>query len=988
MNKKSFLLAAAVLFSAFQLSGTPFDREFPSWQKFSRKKVFSDSQHKAAGSVSVRIENGGTLQRYFDLKPDTEYELTFYVKGKNIDGSGDNGARIMLYDGKKKWGRFSSDQYRSKPDSGTFDWRLGKGVIKSAEWGKRIRISLALRGKGTVWFDEVYLKETGKTEKIKSFRQTFTDGYQQLALVPGGCLGFFEPGEKVEFTVYSKSKSKNLEYALTVKDENNRLIFTVPRKKLDAKFSIPGQPAGYYVVSADFYADGKKARSLQSAFTVSKQFQKRDPFFQVGFGAHQSFHEALKRIGAGAICLKFSWQNLNTTPASYWKYNYESKYKRFIESGDYELIACIGCAIPRKFISQQQQKDGYPLLSDRAFEFRRQYIDLALKTLNGKVKTWQFQNEIPSSATIKHKFAGTWSEAMFNFAILTRMGARQVRKTIPDAFIRAGGNNVQKNLKTIEPIVLGDIVDDFDQYFVDAYTGNWDLCKGKCLIPEVSLMSFYQEASALAASLGKSKYIGNAESGYCIPYGSPFDQGLAITQAEMTSRLILISKAGPVSFFEIHKPGDPLISSKEPNDTAGCMNTVWKPVWFGKKYFQVPLPGSAVYATAAHELSFTRNHSYFHEDRIYGASFEKADGSTLLVLWNIEKAVPFTFDFPSEVRMVNMYGRESRLPAGKHTLTLSPSPVYLTMKTPVDKLTQQVKKAFADQTPKFRCTGYFTGKDTAQIFIRNLSRVTRKGTLQGEKITLLPDKIFEAKVKTAAGKVQFKADSGETIDITPAQGLFQKVACVKSKPVFDGSGSWVKDLPKGTLSYPDDIRPIGALQQELCYFQTPFNPNGHNVSANYWIACDDRNFYFAADVDDPVHLQRHKGVDIWRDDSIQFVFDMGNPVPHELNHPGEEVRRSLLNFGMALTRNGPELVKFLGKDAGLKNYPVKITRRNNRTFYELSIPFSALGGKPDRFGFVIFDNNYVTKKSSPYRLEFSSGVVGSVDSSKLKQLQY
>ena len=195
-------------------------------------------------------------------------------------------------------------------------------------------------------------------------------------------------------------------------------------------------------------------------------------------------------------------------------------------------------------------------------------------------------------------------------------------------------------------------------------------------------------------------------------------------------------------------------------------------------------------------------------------------------------------------------------------------------------------------------------------------------------------------------------------------------------------------MPKGTLSYPDDIRPIGALQQELCYFQTPFNPNGHNVSANYWIACDDKNFYFAADVDDPVHLQRYKGVDIWRDDSIQFVFDMGNPVPHELNHPGEEVRRSLLNFGMALTRNGPELIKFLGKDAGLKNYPVKITRRNNRTFYELSIPFSALGGRPDRFGFVIFDNNYVTKKSSPYRLEFSSGVVGSVDSSKLKQLQY
>ena len=105
-----------------------FDKELHLWKKSSPKQVFIDRDCKAAGESSIRIEKGGTFSRVFELKPETEYELTFYVKGKGIESGKNLGGRIMLFDGKKKWGRITSGTMgRGTLETGTFDWRLGKG---------------------------------------------------------------------------------------------------------------------------------------------------------------------------------------------------------------------------------------------------------------------------------------------------------------------------------------------------------------------------------------------------------------------------------------------------------------------------------------------------------------------------------------------------------------------------------------------------------------------------------------------------------------------------------------------------------------------------------------------------------------------------------------------------------------------------------------------------------------------------------------------
>ena len=941
-GKKIALILFMAVLSAWGEEDTAFDKDFASWETSSDRDVVRDTGNKVRGSSSIRIENGGTAVLPVELEPNTEYELTFYVKGKDIQsGTYKQGKQVKPYGGRiqlhdnKRWIRITTDPMKGKLETGTFDWRFGRRIIKSSTWkNKVVNIELAVRGKGTIWFDEVQLKKVRKINTA-SFRINYDNAIQSLALVPQGCFGFFEPGEKVEFSVLCKSHAKKLEYAYKVKDENGRQILSVPRKALETKFTIPGQPCGYYVVEADFFANGKKSRSLQSAFAVSRRIEKRDPFFRVGHGAHQSFYDAFKRIGVGSVCLKMSIPNKDETVDAQWKHH-QKLYKRFFDGKDFELTLTTIVQRRKKMRTKEQIADGWPLLNDERIQVYLQYLDLLLSQFKGKTKQWQFQIELPTSASPKGIHEGTWSESMSNFMVVTRIGSRRVRKADPSIKILVGGNNLQRNTWTIEKIVMGDLVNDFDQYIIDAYTGQWDMTTGSSPIPEIGKMSFYQDASKLSQSLGKGKIIGNAESGYCISYASPFDRGLALTQAVYTARQLIITKAAPVSFFELHKLGlEP--GNKEHKDSDRIMTTVWKPVWFNNKMYQVPLPGGAMYAAAAAQLAFVKNPIYFHEGNNYAAVFSKPDGNSLLVLWNIEKEFPFSFTFPAATRMVSMYGRESVIPAGKHTLNLTWAPIYLTLKQPPKELAKRVSDELKNQSPQIRCCGYEIDPGLVKVFVRNISSRTQSGSVLGRKISVPPQQTLSFEVKTSSGDLYFQSDSGRKYKIDLRKDHFVKIPYLAHKPVFDGSGKWLAGLKKRTLSYPNDIYPTSALQEELGYFKSArSNPNGHNVSADYWIAYDRDNFYLAVDVDDPIHIQRHEGANIWRDDCLQFVFDnREHHSPRELADLTEKLNRPAYNFAAALTRQGPELVNFSKGKFDASGCKANVVRKGKHTFYEI-----------------------------------------------------
>lgn len=819
---------------------------------------------------------------------------------------------------------------------------------------------------------------------VNVFRKQYSKAVAQIALIPEGVFGFFDPDQEVSFRVLVESSAKNLEYQLTVKDESGHEVYRIPRKKLEETFRIPGQKIGYYTLDAEIFADGKLAYFIQSAFAVNVPVKKLDPFFQFSYGAFPEMIPGLKRIGGGSIVLKSSRllypAVVKKVSAEELAEQFLKEQKLFLDDPDLELAISVGATLQSSFRSKEDFKAGWPLMSDAMLKHMLDYVKLVHKRTRNRVREWTIGCEIPSNATGK-KHCGTWTEAMFNLMIRARMVSRALKAADPKIKIAVGGNNRQEFTDTVERIVMGDLVNDFDVYFIDGYTGNWNMILGQHSIPELRLMDFYKAASNLSASLGKGKIIKNGETGYAINYGARFDRGLAIEQAYLTARTIIITRYGPVSRFELHVPAKKQIWNFSRKDDSVCMTTCWKPFRFGngQNFYHIPLPGGAMYATVTAELSYAKSLAEVKNGNIYSYLFQKPDGSVLITLWNIAEEQRFICDFPADTSAVNMYGRT--IPV--ENLNIGKSPVYITVKMPPAQAVELIKKAVLSNTPEFRCRA-----TDGQVYIRSYAKTTKVCALQlpGQpeiKVKLRPWKMNVIKAKVT-GKGKLVAPDGREYPVPLEKVDYHTISRIKSRPVFDGSGKWLAGLPAGLLKYPENIRPAEALQPERRYFKTSFNPDGHNISAQFWTAYDEEYFYLAVKVDDPVHQQRQTADGLWKDDSIQLV--LSHEGIDRSTAGGKPV--SEYNFGLALNSHGTMLVKYLGKGKGIKDYPAKVTRSGNTTFYEVAIPWKAIGGKAKRFGFVVANNNWQTVASAPYRLEFTEGICGGADDTKLKVLKY
>ena len=481
---RRYLSLAIALISTCLAAAEPdlsFEDDLSGWQCSDRNAVMADTDIRI-GNRSIRLENRGEKRvsagRMLELDPDTLYDVTFYVKGKGIQSGPNQGARIGLNAG-NHWERISATP-GLKPDTGSFDWKLGRGVIDTSRFpDSRIRLELNLIGTGTVWFDELKITKRAsalKKEVPASFHRSYSDAVRNAVLKPLGIFGFFEPDEPVKLQLLIEGTAKSYEYALTVKDDTGKVVFTQEKTALTGEIVLPGQERGYYSAECDIYADGEKAYTIQGGFAVAPVPGKRDPFFQFGYGVQPELHDGYRRVGCGSIALKLDWRpSLKNRDAKQAADQLLKRYKPFLDSGDFLLIADVPTTLPREMRKKEELEAGYPLLND---DFIRFYLDFLVETASRfRIIEWDLGQETPSNAT-SGKCVGTWSEAMANFVTLVRLGSRQLKKIDPGIRIFAGGNNVMASTEKIEPIEMGDIVKDIDGYYIDAYTGQWDLVVG------------------------------------------------------------------------------------------------------------------------------------------------------------------------------------------------------------------------------------------------------------------------------------------------------------------------------------------------------------------------------------------------------------------------------------------------------------------------------------------------------------------------------
>ena len=134
-----------------------------------------------------------------------------------------------------------------------------------------------------------------------------------------------------------------------------------------------------------------------------------------------------------------------------------------------------------------------------------------------------------------------------------------------------------------------------------------------------------------------------------------------------------------------------------------------------------------------------------------------------------------------------------------------------------------------------------------------------------------------------------------------------------------------------------------------------------DLSASAFVQWDETHFYFACDVVDDVFVQNNAAPEMWRGDSVQFALSTRRNTPFGQAGYGAGDHE----FGMALLRTGPTLIRFAGPNARpggtVPGAAIVVRRNGDHTYYEASIPWSQItGNAPDPesvFGISVLVND-------------------------------
>ena len=853
--------------------------------------------------------------------------------------------------------------------------------------------------------------------------QVFSKTLRPGAYYPAGeSRGYYYPGEKPHFILELKNTAferADVSIHTVIRDFDGNGVCTVPeiRKTLEAdkvtviEFDLPApRKKGFYVLNTEVKAGGKPALKMQSAFVLTTPYQgKRDPFFGLDQnGIYANMLEGYKRLGAGSLgmgIVRFTVKDPAKEIPAILK---GPKWKPILDS-DFTLVGHISPTIAFPEKAKKRYEQGLSRLGDEEMNHYKTYLHHLISGTKGRIRLWLLQHEYDAAHSINQKSDHySLTSSLSVIADMTRHGYRIIKKIHPDANVAVLGTmgidfyRSQPQFK-LSKLILDDLKGDFDLVCVDGYNGNWNYLLGDCLLPEDGFRDFLCGAAKLAASYGKPAIAVNAENGYCYDYFTAFDADIAKTVAQYTARRLVINRSAPSPYSSWHMASSLgavwRLSTKmaDPKKPVGDLGIFWKYVTdAGKKWIPVPKMAGAAYAAAARALAYVR---FAKEIRIgsdvYCYTFTNAKGQTVAALWSIVDPVKLIVDLPGDMKRTDIMGNDTALKKGKNELLLTKSLFYLTGDVDADKLNKAIANADIPVLNPVQCEGYRINAKEGLFFVRsNLSKSqTVIMTLKNNRKTLQLQP-FETRrlIRSIAenpGKITLQAENGKTADAVfdncavPAKHLAEK-------PVFNGSGSWFEQAYQGKLVTPDDVFPKTAMIPEWGLFKM----DGSDIAADYALGWDEQNFYLGVRVKDPVHLQRYGGMNLWKDDSVQFAFSTRCGIPAKLRSKTDksgQFGNQEFNLSLAFGKKGTELYAHNnGKNkAGFLNWKSKVTHHNGFTTYEVAVPFAELGIKPQtgngiRFGFVVIDNNRTSDAMARYHLSFSHGITGGQDIAALK----
>jgi hypothetical protein len=161
---------------------------------------------------------------------------------------------------------------------------------------------------------------------------------------------------------------------------------------------------------------------------------------------------------------------------------------------------------------------------------------------------------------------------------------------------------------------------------------------------------------------------------------------------------------------------------------------------------------------------------------------------------------------------------------------------------------------------------------------------------------------------------------GEVAGVAQFNADFVGAVRASSPLVIDGDMSeWADALPLH----------IDLAEYAKGSFANSWSPD--DLSGVSYCQWDEDNLYFAAVVTDQLFNQGNVGGAIWMHDSIQLSF-------------ARNVDSARTEFGLALTKVGPEVYRFSGPTGTVDAAELAVAVLPNQTIYECRIPWSELAG--------------------------------------------
>ncbi|MBI5206810.1 MAG: PKD domain-containing protein [Candidatus Firestonebacteria bacterium] len=166
--------------SANLLSNGSFEQDFSYWTTSTSNSPQIDNSASIDSTKSVYFKNNGTTSssiqsNYIEIEPDTQYIISSWAKGINIQTGTNSWNRLYLtgrfYDSNKIELAYCDISF----DTGTFDWSYNSAMRTSPYNAKYFRITnlgILNNGKGEAWIDKLVFEKYIKYSKIKNWEET------------------------------------------------------------------------------------------------------------------------------------------------------------------------------------------------------------------------------------------------------------------------------------------------------------------------------------------------------------------------------------------------------------------------------------------------------------------------------------------------------------------------------------------------------------------------------------------------------------------------------------------------------------------------------------------------------------------------------------------------------------------------------------------------------------------------------------------------